>query len=462
MSPATARVEEEEVNWAAVTKKCPVSSVVCCAPPLTELAPLLLLSSSLSSSLSSTTPNAALSTATTAAARLARFRARYPALEQQVMAADGRFLKRVMPTATNKVKNKKKRAAATGGGSGGSGGSGGGNALARCTKAGCLPDFIAIGVQKGGTTSLYHYLQQYHSGIETSKREELNFFTERYQNGVDWLRAEFPTQAPHRLRGYKSPNYFPHPLAPFRIAAMYAAAAATTTLSPAPSFLSPAPPPSSVKLVLLLREPVSRAVSGWGMGSENGREKRGLNDALGSELKAVKHCLGVEAPRRNWPRIGCVWAKFYPSWDSPGGLKVDSWKGMTGPQGSYLLPGLYCLQLRHWLRTFELKQFHVMSSKDFAKDTKNQMQKLAAFLGRAPGDNTRGATGGASGGASGVSGGVNEKVLESRHRTKKNGKSNKKSGSAVELSEATLAALRAFFEPFNEELWGLLGHRVDW
>jgi len=284
----------------------------------------------------------------------------------------------------------------------------------------------------------------------------------RYQNGVDWLRAEFPTQAPHRLRGYKSPNYFPHPLAPFRIAAMYAAAAATTTLSPAPSFLSPAPPPPSVKLVLLLREPVSRAVSGWGMGSENGREKRGLNDALGSELKAVKHCLEVEAPRKNWPRIGCVWAKFYPSWDSPGGLKVDSWKGMTGPQGSYLLPGLYCLQLRHWLRTFELKQFHVMSSKDFAKDTKNQMQKLAAFLGRAPGDNTRGATGGASGGASGVSGGVNEKVLESRHRTKKNGKSNKKSGSAVELSEATLAALRAFFEPFNEELWGLLGHRVDW
>mmetsp|Transcript_70794 Transcript_70794/g.142523 ORF Transcript_70794/g.142523 Transcript_70794/m.142523 type:complete len:256 (-) Transcript_70794:691-1458(-) len=205
MSPATARVEEEEVNWAAVTKKCPVSSVVCCAPPLTELAPLLLLSSSLSSSLSSTTPNAALSTATTAAARLARFRARYPALEQQVMAADGRFLKRVMPTATNKVKNKKKRAAATGGGSGGSGGSGGGNALARCTKAGCLPDFIAIGVQKGGTTSLYHYLQQYHSGIETSKREELNFFTERYQNGVDWLRG---LQVPQLLPA--PPRPFPH------------------------------------------------------------------------------------------------------------------------------------------------------------------------------------------------------------------------------------------------------------
>jgi hypothetical protein len=42
-----------------------------------------------------------------------------------------------------------------------------------------LPDFITIGAQKGGTTSLYHYLLQYSRGIETSRREELNFFTER-------------------------------------------------------------------------------------------------------------------------------------------------------------------------------------------------------------------------------------------------------------------------------------------
>jgi hypothetical protein len=55
-----------------------------------------------------------------------------------------------------------------------------GNALERCNKQGCLPDFITIGAQKGGTTSLYNYLQRYSQGIETSKREELNFFTERF------------------------------------------------------------------------------------------------------------------------------------------------------------------------------------------------------------------------------------------------------------------------------------------
>jgi hypothetical protein len=54
-----------------------------------------------------------------------------------------------------------------------------GGGLPRCTGKGCLPDFIAIGAQKGGTTSLHYYLEKYHSGIETSIKEELNFFTER-------------------------------------------------------------------------------------------------------------------------------------------------------------------------------------------------------------------------------------------------------------------------------------------
>jgi hypothetical protein len=51
--------------------------------------------------------------------------------------------------------------------------------LKHCTRQGCLPDFITIGAQKGGTTSLYHYLKDYHPNLETSKLEELNFFSER-------------------------------------------------------------------------------------------------------------------------------------------------------------------------------------------------------------------------------------------------------------------------------------------
>ena len=136
-----------------------------------------------------------------------------------------------------------------------------GSDVPRCTKKGCLPDFITIGAQKGGTTSLYHYLQGYHKAIVTSRNEELNFFTERYQQGLDWLREQFP-KGEHLKRGYKSPNYLPHPLAPQRM-----------------SLLLP-----TVKLVVLLREPISRARSGWQMAVGFGKERRSFEAAASEEI----------------------------------------------------------------------------------------------------------------------------------------------------------------------------------
>jgi hypothetical protein len=90
----------------------------------------------------------------------------------RVAGVDGRFHKKILAS-TKKEKQSAKRAPPLA------------SHLARCTPAGCLPDFITIGAQKGGTTSLYYYLQQYHGGIETSKKEELNFFSER--SVCEWL-----------------------------------------------------------------------------------------------------------------------------------------------------------------------------------------------------------------------------------------------------------------------------------
>mmetsp|Transcript_68882 Transcript_68882/g.155817 ORF Transcript_68882/g.155817 Transcript_68882/m.155817 type:complete len:205 (-) Transcript_68882:106-720(-) len=204
------------------------------------------------------------------------------------------------------------------------------------------------------------------------------------------------------------------------------------------------------------------------MGRENGRERRGAEAALSSELTSLKQCLEVTVPLKKWPRIGCLWARLFPTWAHPGGLQVDSWKGMTGPHGSYLGPGLYALQLRHWLKCFPLEQFHIMSSKAFQKETRDEMRGLANFLGlglRAdPGtpDGPPGQAAGSAGekGKSKAEAGVvvNEKVLESRHRTKKKSTGVK----ASPISAQTAAALAAFFAPFNEELWVLIGRKVAW
>ena len=102
------------------------------------------------------------------------------------------------------------------------------------------PDFLIIGVPKGGTTSLLHWLGQ-HPQLWAHPRKELHFFNGAWEQGPAWYAAQFPVfQAGSGiLRGEATPNYFHHPLAPARVAAA------------APK----------ARLILLLRDPLERAIS---------------------------------------------------------------------------------------------------------------------------------------------------------------------------------------------------------
>src|SRR5437763_11020594 len=51
-----------------------------------------------------------------------------------------------------------------------------------------LPDFLIIGTQRGGTTSLYHYLQA-HPSIRLANTKDTHFFDKKYSNGLVWYRA---------------------------------------------------------------------------------------------------------------------------------------------------------------------------------------------------------------------------------------------------------------------------------
>src|ERR1700730_8818130 len=55
-----------------------------------------------------------------------------------------------------------------------------------------LPDFLIIGTQRGGTTSLYHYLRA-HPCITTATTPDLHFFDKKYSKGLAWYRGHFPT-----------------------------------------------------------------------------------------------------------------------------------------------------------------------------------------------------------------------------------------------------------------------------
>ena len=102
------------------------------------------------------------------------------------------------------------------------------------------PDFVVIGVPKGGTTSLFRWLQHI-PGLWCHPRKELNFFTGNYSLGREWYCAQFPRFKPDAniLRGEATPNYFSHRQTPERFAKLM----------------------PKGRAILLLRDPVERALS---------------------------------------------------------------------------------------------------------------------------------------------------------------------------------------------------------
>jgi hypothetical protein len=127
-----------------------------------------------------------------------------------------------------------------------------------------MPDFLIVGTQKGGTTSLFNYLIQ-HPRIYAPFRKEIKFFDSNYFNGLSWYRAHFPLRRKleheHALTGEATPYYMFHPTAPERI--------------------SQALP--DVRIIVLLRNPVDRAYSHYQHMVRAGRETLSFEEALEKE-----------------------------------------------------------------------------------------------------------------------------------------------------------------------------------
>lgn len=100
-----------------------------------------------------------------------------------------------------------------------------------------LPDFLIIGGQRCGTSSLYYYLTAQH-GVVAASTKEIHFFDDFYTRGLNWYRAQFPTVVYkkytenvckyHFLTGEASPYYLFHPHAPRRIDQLIADAPGNT------------------------------------------------------------------------------------------------------------------------------------------------------------------------------------------------------------------------------------------
>lgn len=127
-----------------------------------------------------------------------------------------------------------------------------------------LPDFLVVGAQKSGTTSLFLLLSK-HPELFLPGRKEVQFFSSPmlYPKGIDWYAEEFfATCPPDCLAGEVSPQY------------MYSTEIARRVHHGLPN----------AKIIAILREPVARAYSQYQMARRREQEFRSPHDALSASL----------------------------------------------------------------------------------------------------------------------------------------------------------------------------------
>ncbi|KAH8397230.1 hypothetical protein KR215_010928 [Drosophila sulfurigaster] len=275
-----------------------------------------------------------------------------------------------------------------------------------------LPQALIIGVRKCGTRALLEMLYL-HPRIQKAGGE-VHFFDrdENYLKGLEWYRKKMP----HSFRGQitieKSPSYFVSPEVPERVRAMNA----------------------SIKLLLIVREPVTRAISdytqlrshaatailplaenaatsagaslssnanananaGAGSGSGSGYGARmstqstlyaklqaahSYDNALGSGAGAKETALGGMGARR----AGTTTATPTPS---AAQLAAKSFEELAiFPNGTVneayrpLSISMYHVHLHRWLEVFPREQLLVVNGDRLIEDPVSQLKRIEAFLG---------------------------------------------------------------------------------
>ncbi|KAM6916044.1 heparan sulfate (glucosamine) 3-O-sulfotransferase 1-like1 [Xenentodon cancila] len=186
-----------------------------------------------------------------------------------------------------------------------------------------IPRSIIIGVRKGGTRALLEMLD-IHPEVAAAATE-VHFFDwdENYAKGLGWYRDLMPYSYPHQITIEKTPGYFTSALAPERICAMN----------------------SSIKLLLILRDPAERVISDYTQVYFNRLENH-------KPVQAIENLL---------VRNGALNIRY-----------------------KAIQRSLYDIHMRNWLHHFPLDQIHIVDGDALIHDPLPELQKVEHFLNLTP------------------------------------------------------------------------------
>ena len=249
-----------------------------------------------------------------------------------------------------------------------------------------LPNFIIIGSQKCGTSSLCTQLFE-HPQILPARTKEVHYFdTADYDQGPGWYRAHFPRRSKlpkGSVTGEASPFYVFHPHTPARSHALVPKA----------------------KIILMLRNPVNRALSHYHHQVRQERESLSFEEALALEEERLEG---------EYERILA----------NPSYYSYNYWAY------SYKARGRYAEQLANWYKYFDKEQLLVISSEEYFADTQEQYLRTLRFIG------------------------VEEIQLSKYHKAN--------TGEYDLIDDVIKDQLSEYFRPHNQELYELINRDLGW
>jgi len=194
------------------------------------------------------------------------------------------------------------------------------------------PNFLIIGSEKCGTSSLYQYIIN-HPHVISAIEKEIHFFTYNFDYGLDWYRSHFsplPRESNY-ITGEASTSYIAcHNDAPQRIFELF----------------------PQIKLLAVVRDPIERAISHYHQLVRLGKEHRSLDEVIKIELEVLQN-------------FDDIWT-----------IKNQYWSQAKG----ILWHSLYVYFLQQWLNIFPRKQLLILRSEDLFAKTQETMNQVFNFL----------------------------------------------------------------------------------